>query len=163
LIGSSGSNQPVVAVQAASSGSAAATAILAEAKKHDNEAYVYGGGHPPGRYRDGSGLDCSGLVDIAMLRATGINEDDTAGSFRNSRYWASVPISEVHTGDIVYLLRANHPGHTDDHVAIVVSNDSSHLTVFEAYGSRGVRFNDQIRQSSGYTYSNWDGALRFHR
>lgn len=142
--------------------SSVSAAILAEAKKYDDDPYVWGGGHPPSAYKKGDGLDCSGLIDVAVLKVTGINENYTARDFRTSKYWKKVKLRKAKAGDLVYLLMERHPGHTSDHVAIVVSNHGSgKLTVFEAASARIRPRSLQIRQSSGHHYSDYDGALRF--
>ncbi len=149
------------AADAASSSDAAA--LLKSGRTHDSESYVYGGGHPPGAYSKGDGLDCSGLIDVAVMDVTGIKKDVVARDFRNDGNWTKISFSEARAGDIVYLLKENHPGHSDDHVAFVVKNGGSgKLTVFEAATSHTAQSN-QIRESSGRNYNEWDGALRFHR
>lgn len=139
-----------------------AAAILKQARKYDGLSYVWGGGHPPNTWHESNGLDCSGLIDVAVLKVTGINENNAARSFRDSGHWTSIKMSEARLGDIVYLLKERHSGHSADHVAIVVNNKGGHLTLFEAY-TNGIRQDLQIREWSGYTYGNFDGALRFHR
>lgn len=162
-------NMPVISAQAKAdkvpSVNSQALQILAEAEKHDNEAYVYGGGHPPKGYHNGDGLDCSGLIDVAVLRVAGVNENNTARDFRNSKHWKSLKsLRDAQKGDVMYLLKEKHPGHSDDHIAIVVSNGGDgKLTVFEAYGTGGgsIPFRDQIRTSVNQPYSRFDGALRW--
>jgi cell wall-associated NlpC family hydrolase len=133
------------------------------AKTHDNESYVYGGGHPPTSYNKGEGLDCSGLVDVAVMDVMGIKKNLVARAFKDDSNWSKISFGEAHEGDIVYLLKENHPGHSDDHVAFVVSNGGDgKLTVFEAATSHAVQ-RDQIKESSGRSYNEWDGALRFHQ
>jgi len=154
---------------AAPSSDADDAALLAKALTYDSESYVYGdagnggGGHPPAAYKPGMGLDCSGLVDVTVLQVTGINENNAARDFRNDKHWAAVDMTAARAGDIVYLLRENHAGHTDDHVGFVVSNDAAKrtLVVFEA-ATWETDQPDQIRQKP-YPYAYFDGALRFHR
>jgi cell wall-associated NlpC family hydrolase len=135
--------------------------LLANAKTYDHLSYVYGGGHPPSDWRSGRGVDCSGLVDVAVLKVTGINENNTARDFRHSNHWRGIDMTDAKAGDIVYLLKENHPGHSDDHVAFVVSNDpKGHtITVFEAATWQTAQPR-QIRQAS-YHYGYFDYALRF--
>jgi cell wall-associated NlpC family hydrolase len=138
-------------------------ALVKSARTHDDESYVYGGGHPPTGYKKGQGLDCSGLVDVAVMDVTGIKKNIVARGFQNDGNWSKIDFKDAREGDIVFLLKANHPGHSDDHVAFVVSNGGDgKMTVFEAATSR-VRQPDQIRESSNRRYNEWDGALRFHR
>jgi cell wall-associated NlpC family hydrolase len=162
VLGGGSGDGAVPTADAAPTGNDAA-AILAEARKHDNESYNYGGGHPPAAYTDGAGLDCSGLIDVAVLRVTGINENNIAQAFKNSKHWQAINIGEAREGDIVYLLKEDHPGRSEDHVAIVVSNGGDgNLTVFEAATSQGPQ-PQEIRESSNRSYGEWDGTLRFHR
>ncbi len=143
-------------------------AILAQAKTYDNEHYVLGhdgsgdGGHPPSKYHWGKGLDCSGLINVSVLKVTGISEDDVADSFRNSKHWKSIKKKDVRAGDIMYILMANHPGRGSDHVVIVESNKGDgKLNVFAARTSNDD-WADQIRASTGQQYSLYDGALRWN-
>ena len=144
-------------------GGSDALKLLAQAKDYDSLSYVYGGGHPPSDWRSGRGLDCSGLVDVAVLKVTGINENNTARDFRHSGHWRGIDMTDAKAGDIVYLLKENHPGHSDDHVAFVVSNNpKGHtITVFEAATWQTAQPR-QIRQAT-YKYGYFDNALRFHR
>ena len=136
-------------------------AILAEARKYDKESYRWAGGHPPASY-SGGGLDCSGLIDVAVLKATGVNENRTADSFRNSPHWKAIPFEQATTGDIVYRLTQTHGGKVD-HVAIVVANGGpAALTIFEASSPDGPVAN-QIRESANRKYSEFTAALRFHK
>jgi cell wall-associated NlpC family hydrolase len=142
-------------------GSGVALKLLANAQTYDPLSYVYGGGHPPSDWRPGRGVDCSGLVDVAVLKVTGINENNTARDFRHSSHWRGIGMTDAKAGDIVYLLKENHPGHSDDHVAFVVSNDpKGHtITVFEAATWQTAQ-KRQIRQAT-YRYGYFDAALRF--
>lgn len=135
--------------------------ILAEARKYDSERYVMGGGHPPGSYRPGKGLDCSGLINVAVMNVTGIKEDRLAQNFRSSKHWKRINIADAKEGDIVYRLKR--PGEAFDHVAIVVRNKGNgRIDVFEARTKDDVR-SEQIRLSPNQPYGRWTGALRFHR
>lgn len=153
----------VPAAEGKSESSNVAAQLLASARTHDKESYVYGGGHPLSSYKKGDGLDCSSLISVAVRDVTGIKKDLTARMFRNDSNWKAISFSEAREGDIVYLLKENHPGRSDDHVAFVVSNGGkNNLTIFEAATSR-IAQPDQIREDSGRSYSEWDGALRFHK
>lgn len=132
-------------------------AILAEAKKHDSERYVMGGGHPPKGY-DGSGLDCSGLINVAVLAATGVNEDRLAQNFKDSKHWAKINFADAKPGDIMYRLKAEKGGKWDHVVIVVENNGSGKLTAFEAQG-----IDSGILTTRGNKYSEFSGALRFHR
>lgn len=145
------------------SSSSDSRAILREAKKFDSKAYIWGGGHPPTERVVRQGVDCSGLITVAVLRATGINDDRLAEGFRRSPHWKKISFREAGPGDILYRLIATHGGSTD-HVVIVVDNKGNgKLTVFEAYGSRDIPHSKQIRQSGGHKYKEYTGALRFRR
>ena len=136
--------------------------LLAEAVKFDNKAYVWGSGHPVTESSVSRGVDCSGLVSVAVYRAFGINDDRLAEGFRRSPHWKKIKMEDARPGDIVYRLIATHGGDTD-HVAFVADNNGSNdLRTFEAYGSNGIAYDDQV----GYKnrkYKNFTGALRFTR
>lgn len=154
---------PAPAKEASSPASNDGPALVAAAKTHDDESYVYGGGHPPTNYNKGDGLDCSGLVDVAVMDVTGIKKNLTARAFQDDGNWSKISFEEAREGDIVFLLKENHAGHSDDHVAFVVSNGGdAKMTVFEAATWQTSQPN-QIRESSNRKYGEWDGALRFHR
>lgn len=137
-------------------------ALLAEALKFEDKAYVWGGGHPPTESVVARGVDCSGLVSVSVLRAFGINDDRLAEGFRRSPHWKKIDMKDARAGDIMYRLIATHGGETD-HVVFVVDNKGKNaLRVFEAYGSRGVPHNDQIKHSNR-SYGDFTGALRFTR
>lgn len=146
--------------------STVALQILAQAKTYDKEHYVFGGtggpgsgGHPPSKYSWGKGLDCSGLIDVSVLKVTGISEDNVAASFRNSKHWKSIKKKDVRAGDIMYIIRA--PGETD-HVVIVESNKGDgKLNVFAARTANDD-WADQIRGSTGQHYKLYTGALRWN-
>jgi cell wall-associated NlpC family hydrolase len=149
--------------QADSSSASDGALLLETARQYDDDGYDWGGGHPPSEYDFGEGLDCSGLISVAVLEAFDIDDDRLAQDFRNSPHWEHIDIEDVREGDIVYLLMANHSERSSDHVAIVVSNGGRNdLTIFEAATSQGPHYN-QIREDSGRSYGEWDGALRFHR
>lgn len=146
---------------------AVALKILAKAKTYDNEHYVFGhdgsgdGGHPPSKYKWGKGLDCSGIINVSVLAVTGIDEDNVAASFRNSKHWKSIKKKDVRAGDIMYILMSKHPGRSSDHVVIVESNKGNgKLNVFAARTSNDD-WADQIRGSTGQHYGLYDGALRW--
>jgi cell wall-associated NlpC family hydrolase len=150
------------APKAGAGGTADGQKLLAEAVKFDNKAYVWGGGHPPTEAVVSRGVDCSGLVSVAVLRAFGINDDRLAEGFRRSPHWKKVDMKDARPGDIVYRLIATHGGDTD-HVAFVANNKGpDNLQTFEAYGSNGIPYDEQV----GYKdrkYKNFTGALRFTR
>ena len=138
-------------------------AILAAALKYDNEPYVWAGGHPPTAFKPGRGLDCSGMVNVAVMNATGINENQVAESFRRSKHWTAIGKKDAGPGDIMFRLKSKHAGDRTDHVVIVESNPGDgKLVVFEARTSHDKR-SEQIRKSYNQKYSRFDGALRFHR
>jgi len=147
------------AAEAEASTGAYGEAILAEARKYDNERYVWSGGHPPSSFRLGSGVDCSGLINVAVFEATQINENNVAASFRNSPHWTSISFQDAVAGDIVYRL-ARTKGEIN-HVAIVVSNGGDgNLSIFEAATSKAPAAL-QVRQRDGIGYGEFTGALRF--
>ena len=142
--------------------SADAAKILAEALKLDDESYVYGGGHSPRTFSNGDGVDCSGAIDVAVYRATGIDNGMGVRDFLHDSHWSSISFSQLQPGDVVYILKAKHPEMIDDHMAIVVTNKGgTKLRIFEAATSHGPQAN-QVRQRDS-TDDEWDGALRFRR
>jgi cell wall-associated NlpC family hydrolase len=149
--------------QADSSSASDGALLLETARQYDDDRYVWGGGHPPSEYDFGEGLDCSGLINVAVLEAFDINDWQRAETFRNSEYWEPIDIEDAREGDIVYILKENRPERRTDHVAIVVSNGGDgQLTIFHAATSEGP-VDNQIRENSGRSYSDYDGALRFNR
>ncbi len=139
-------------------------AILAAAKKYDSEKYVWGGGHPPTSFSKGKGVDCSGLINVAVKDATGVNEDRVAKNFRTSPHWSKVAAKEdAKPGDIMYMFAANH-GKSVDHVVIVVTNGGDgKLTIFEAATNIKTSAEQQVRERTGVHYGEFDGVLRFKK
>jgi len=139
--------------------SAVSRKILAEAVKYDNKPYIWAAGHPPTEAIARRGVDCSGLINVAVMKATGIKEDNLAESFRRSKHWKKIAMKSAGAGDIMYDLRD--PGDSADHVALVVDNKGSgKLTIFEARTRHGP-LSEQIRYSYNQKYKRFDGALRF--
>ena len=150
------------APKAGAGGTKDGQALLAEAVKFDNKAYVWGGGHPPTESVVSRGVDCSGLVSVAVLRAFNITDDRLAEGFRRSPHWKKVDMKDARPGDIMYRLIATHGGDTDHVVFVAENNGSGKFKSFEAYGSNGIAYDDQV----GYkdrTYKQFTGALRFTR
>jgi len=106
--------------------------ILCEAKQYDPVDYVFGGGHAGGsayhqacptiKANDSScGLDCSGLVSVAVFDAFGNNKSwNTSGDGRNSiasdpANWKEITLSQAQAGDVI----EPDPGHVEiiDHVS----------------------------------------------
>jgi hypothetical protein len=138
--------------------------LLAEAVKLDDKAYVWGGGHPPTEAVVSTGVDCSGLITVAVLRAFDINDDRLADDFRNSKYWKPIDMKDARAGDIMYRLIATHGGDTDHVVFVAENKGSGKFRSFEAYGTNGgkIPHDDQV----GYkdrTYKEFTAALRFTR
>jgi cell wall-associated NlpC family hydrolase len=89
--------------------------ILCEAKKYDIVSYVWGGGHPGGgaayhkacktiNTGDACGLDCSGLVSVAVYDAFGGNGTlawDTNSLRADTANWREVSFGEVKPGDVM--------------------------------------------------------------
>lgn len=158
----SGGGTSQSAPQAGPEGTADGKKLLAEAVKFDDKAYVWGGGHPPTEPIVSRGVDCSGLVSVSVLRAFGINDDRLAEGFRRSPYWKKVDMEDARPGDIMYRLIATHGGTTDHVVFVAENNGSGKFRSFEAYGSNGVPYDDQVGYKNR-TYKEFTGALRFAR
>lgn len=135
--------------------------LLDEARKFDNKAYIWGGGHPPTSSKINQGVDCSGLVNVAVLRATEgrVNENRLAQTFRYSPNWKHIKMSEAGPGDILYRLIATHGG-TTDHVVFVVENKGkNNVKIFEA-ATYAVPYNEQIRYATN-SYADYTAAMRY--
>lgn len=145
---------------AGAGGTAEGQKLLAEAIKFDNKAYVWGGGHPVTEAVVSQGVDCSGLVSVSVYRAFGINDDRLAEGFRRSPHWKSISMADARAGDIMYRLIATHGGDTDHVVFVAENNGSGKFRSFEAYGSNGIPYNDQVGYKNR-TYKEFTGALRF--
>jgi len=142
--------------------------LLAAASKYDDLGYSWGGGHNPERwvasYKAGHrpGLDCSGLVDVAVYVVTGgkINSSQVAEGFQHDKHWKNLSISSAAAGDIVW----RNPGHRGPiaHVGIVIDNDASgkKVKIIEAKTSHAP-YKDQIRVAT-YPYSDFQGASRLN-
>ena len=150
--------------------------MLAEARKFDDLRYEWGGGHNPkqwvANYKKGKvgGLDCSGLVDVAVYIVTNgkINSWQVAEGFQKDKNWKTYwtddgkkdfgSPNQMQPGDIVW----RNPGHRGSiaHVGIVMENypGSDKVKIFEAKSSRLPR-DQQIRVST-YPYSDFRGASR---
>ena len=102
--------------------------ILCEAKKYDAVSYVWGGGHAGGAaYHkacptldsgQACGLDCSGLVSVAVFDAFGGSGKlawDTNSLRADSTHWKQVSLSQAQAGDVI----EPEPGHVEiiDHIA----------------------------------------------
>lgn len=135
-------------------------ALVKVAESHQGEAYVWGGGHPPDAYQKGNGVDCSGLVDVAVYDVTHgrVDDNQVAGSFDSDPHWKVIPFSEAKAGDIVYR-QSGDPFH--DHVAFVVSNGGDgNLTIFQAWTSHAP-LSQQVNYAYKVSYSSFTGAARF--
>jgi lysophospholipase L1-like esterase/cell wall-associated NlpC family hydrolase len=106
-------------------GATGTTKILCEAKKYDPVSYVWGGGHAGGKkYHEqcstigddpACGLDCSGLVSVAVYDAFGNNQSWVVGGFMtDTTNWKEVNFNDVQGGDLI----VPNSGHVEivDHV-----------------------------------------------
>jgi hypothetical protein len=101
--------------------------ILCEAKQYDPVDYVMGGGHSGGvayhnacptiqANNSACGLDCSGLVSVAVFDAFGNNKSwDTISLAGDSSNWKGIQLGQVQPGDVI----EPDPGHVEivDHVS----------------------------------------------
>ena len=142
-------------------------AILTNARKYIDLPYVYGGGHPPDKWlkayesgKKGLGLDCSGLIDVAVAQATNgkVVQNEVAQGFQHNSHWKEVSFKDAKPGDIVF--REKRPGEPDHHAGIVVKNDGKgKFWILEAASSH-LPYDQQIRQKT-FPYGHFDKALRF--
>jgi cell wall-associated NlpC family hydrolase len=84
--------------------------ILCAAKPYDPVSYVWGGAHNPAADWHRScptigpscGLDCSGLVNIAVYDAFHVDlQENTSSERGDSKHWQKIPLSQVQPGDLV--------------------------------------------------------------
>lgn len=118
--------------------------ILSCAKKYDPVSYVWGAGHAGAKkWKDGCttigpscGLDCSGLVNIAVYDAFGVDLMEDTSTERTSSHWTKIDISQVQPGDIVQP----NTGHVEiiDHIE---SDEKGRVTLF-TFGAH----NDNVAQ-----------------
>lgn len=160
----SGGGTSQSAPKAGAGGTADGQKLLAEAVKFDDKAYVWGGGHPPTESVVARGVDCSGLVSVAVLRAFKINDDRLAEGFRRSPHWKKISMEDARAGDIMYRLISTHGGSTDHVVFVAENKGSGKFRSFEAYGTNGgqIPHADQVGYKNR-TYKEFTGALRFVR
>lgn len=132
--------------------------ILCEAKKYDAVDYVWGGGHGGGSaYHKACtdikgnsttcGLDCSGLVGVAIYDAFGNNQSWTTITIVSDKTnWKAVSLGDVQPGDVL-------EPHTE-HVEIV-----DHITnnVVYTFGAHSATY-PQEKQVGATQYSNAKNA-----
>ncbi len=94
--------------------------ILCEAKKYDPVSYVWGAGHGGGAAWHSScptidascGLDCSGLVNLAVYDAFGVDlRQNTYAEVSDKQHWKEISVDALQPGDIIQP--------NPDHVEIV--------------------------------------------
>ncbi len=136
--------------------------LLADAKQYDSVSYVWGGGHDPKNYHKGDGVDCSGLIDMAVYDVTKTAKSDVVSDFPHDSHWKKINPKDVQPGDVLYLIRSPID---DSHIVFVDSYTNGKLVVFEAYGTQdksgSIPADNQVRQSDGWKLSQFTGALRF--
>lgn len=140
-------------------------AILCEAKKYDPVNYVSGGGHGGGTaYHNGCptikandtscGLDCSGLVSVAIYDAFHNDVSWTTYTIASdNQNWKEIPLSQVKPGDLVEP--------NPDHVEIIDHVSGNTLNTFGAH-TASVAQSEQVgavtwTASSGYHYYRYIG------
>lgn len=128
--------------------------ILCAAKVYDPISYVMGAGH--GLAADwhkicpvvdaSCSLDCSGLVNIAVFDATGVNlQENTNSEVADTVHWKQVSLSQVVPGDLIQ------PGqYNGQHVEIVDHVVGPTIYTFGAHTSNAPQ-PDQVGPSSGPT------------
>ncbi|HSX36670.1 MAG TPA: N-acetylmuramoyl-L-alanine amidase [Patescibacteria group bacterium] len=152
--------------------------ILCEAQRYEGVYYTWSGGHgvtyenfkkkcpdptnPPNNQKYGGtaaehngnpspcGVDCSGLVHMAVAAAFGHEEDFTVAGIISSKNWKKVSLGDIQPGDVATV--------TTEHVEIVQSytKGSSKITTFGAH-STGKATNAWVNSPTG----NWTGYYRY--
>ncbi len=115
--------------------------LLAEARSHLGQPYVYGGAGP-------RSFDCSGFT-LYVFKKVGINLPHLASS--QAKYGTSVKKSELRPGDLVFF--GYHGSSSIEHVGIY-AGDGNFL---HASSSKGVT---STPLDSGYYVRNYKGATR---
>lgn len=161
VLGAVSGNDPESSRNAKAGSSSVSKQLLAAARKYDDLRYIWGSGHPPDEPSSRRGMDCSGLINVAVMDVTGIKENHVAESFRRSKHWKKIKMKDAGPGDIMYRLISTHGGNTDHVVFVVENRGKDDLVTFEAYGSNNVPRKDQIGVKTHRDYSDFTGALRF--
>jgi len=142
-------------------------AILCEAKKYDPVNYVWGGGHSGGapyhnacptvKANDAAcGLDCSGLVSVAVYDAfqgNGTLSWTTDTLRADSANWHQIPFGKLQPGDVIEP--------ESGHVEIIDHVNGNKITTFGAHTDSYAQ-PDQVgpgsyTDSSGYLYYRYVG------
>lgn len=151
--------------------------LLCEAQRYKGVYYKWGGGHgityenfkkscpdptnPPNNQKNGAsaaahngnpspcGLDCSGLVHMALAAAFGKEEDTVVAGYYSSGNWKKISLSEVKPGDLAVK--------GTEHVEIVESYTpgSSKITAF------GEPSTGKAARSLEQSTSAWTGYFRY--
>jgi cell wall-associated NlpC family hydrolase len=118
--------------------------IICAAKAYDTVSYVFGAGHGGGAAWHKScptigpscGLDCSGLVNIAVYDAFGVDlNQNTNAEAADSQHWQHVPLNKLQPGDLIQP--------DVGHVEIVERVTATELFTFGAHHSGGPQA-DQV-------------------
>jgi cell wall-associated NlpC family hydrolase len=138
--------------------------ILCEAKKYDPVDYVWGGGHAGGAAyhtacstieanNPACGLDCSGLVSVAVYDAFGNGSSwNTDGIASDSSNWKEVSFSQLRPGDTI----VPDPGHVE-----IVDHVKGNIVYTFGGHTDKVAQPDQVGPTN-YTTSQGDGYKYFH-
>ncbi len=144
------------------------TKILCEAKKYDPVDYVWGGGHAGGaayhqacptiQANDSAcGLDCSGLVSVAVYDAFGNDNSWTTYTIvSDSANWKQISFSQLQPGDLI----EPDPGHVEivDHVqGPNVFTFGAHSSTFPQPQQVGPAEYTNAENNSSYNYFRYIG------
>lgn len=130
--------------------------ILCAAKQYDTISYVFGAGHGSAKaWHQGCptvgpscSLDCSGLVNIAVYDAFGVDlHEDTTSERADTTNWKQIPFSQLQPGDIIQP--------NPDHVEIVDHVKGQTIYTFGAH-TDGV---PQPQQVGPAQYTNTSGMV----
>jgi hypothetical protein len=139
--------------------------ILCEAQKYDVVSYVWGGGHAGGKaYHQACstinntdqacGLDCSGLVSVAVYDAFHNNKAwDTGGIASDTTNWKQIYYANIKAGDVI----EPDPGHVEiiDHVS------GGYIYTFGAHTAKTTQPKQvgpaRYTRSSAYNYYRYVG------
>lgn len=139
--------------------------LLCAAKKYDPASYVWGSGHgDPATWHSGCttigpscGVDCSGLVSMAVYDAYNVKLSQVVGDYKNdSVHWKQVSLNSLLPGDLVV------PTSAYEHVEIVDHAVGDKVYTFGAHTANRPQ-PDQVGPTSWsrgglYAAYRWTGA-----
>ena len=157
----SGSSAKAQQSGGAPSQSSYGASLLADAESHDSESYIWGAGHQPSSWQAGDGVDCSGLVSVAVYEATHgkvVLNEEVVSDFPHDGHWTVISVDQAAPGDILLHLTGSNE---HDHVAFVAKNHhNGSFDLFAAWTSNRVQ-SEQVGLQIGDDGSWYNEAARF--